>query len=226
MGWNGKRSSKARAEAFASGHKPLARSDHLIVEELGDEVLVYDSNTDTAHCLSPDAARVWRACDGGTSVDDLPPQVGLSAELVESALDELERCELLERRPAPTGHTRRDFGLKIAKVSAAAASVPLIVSVAAPAPAAAVTPAFCFARSSGNCGTNTGCTRDVGCCCCTPPIKPPYPAGEPCAVCGGGNCGTECKSCVPCDQDDVLCPTFCGSTGCHKECSAGDQCRG
>ena len=225
MGWTGKRSSKAHANGLlASGHAPLARSDDLIIEELGDEVLVYDSNTDTAHCLTPDAARVWRHCDGRTPIDGLTAQLGLNAELVQSALGELERCELLEAGPTPTGHTRRDLTVKVAKFGAAAAAVPLIVSVAAPIPAMAVTPAFCFQRSSGNCGTNTGCTKEVGCCCCIPPIKPPYPAGSPCATCGGGNCDSECKTCVPCDQDDELCPTFCGSTGCHVDCSAGDAC--
>ena len=229
MGWKKGKRSVARQDATSLGsHQPLARSEDLIVEELGDEVLVYDSNSDTAHCLSPDAARVWRHCDGGTSIESLTAQVSLSAERVEDALHELERCELLKARPTLTGdgHTRRELGLKVAKVGAAAAAMPLIVSVAAPSPAMAATPAFCAQFSSGNCGSNTGCSKEVGCCCCIPPLHAPYPAGSPCATCGGGNCETQCKTCVPCDQDDELCPTFFNASGTeqHKECSAADAC--
>ena len=94
----------------ASPYKPLARSQNLIIEELGDEVpRLRLSSADTAHCLSPDAATVWRRCDGRTPIDGLTAQIDLSAERVESALAELERCDLLEEQPAPTGHTRRDL---------------------------------------------------------------------------------------------------------------------
>src|SRR5512132_3032263 len=149
---------------------PLKRSQDLIVEELDDEVLVYDSNADRAHCLSPDAARVWRRCDGRTPIDGLAAQIGLSAERVQTAVDELERCELLEEPSTLSGHTRRELTVKLAKVGAAAAAVPLIVSVSAPTPAQAATLAFCATFSSGNCGgTGNGCSGTVGCCCCTPP---------------------------------------------------------
>jgi hypothetical protein len=223
VGWkNGKRSVARQDATSLDSHKPLARSDALIIEELGDEVLVYDSNSDMAHCLSPDAARVWRLCDGQTLIDSLPAQADLSAERVVAALRELERIELLEQGPtlSADGHTRRDFGLRVAKVGVAAAAVPMIVSVAAPAPAMAASIAFCAQFSSGNCGTATGCTKDVGCCCCHTPIKPPYPTGEPCDVFGGGGASGQCKTCVPCDQDDTVCQQF----GHPDDCSAGDAC--
>jgi hypothetical protein len=223
VGWkNGKRSVARQDATSLSSHEPLARSEGLIIEELGDEVLVYDSNSDIAHCLSPDAARVWQHCDGSTSIETLTVQAGLSAERVEDALHELERCDLLEQPPTlgADGHTRRELTMRLAKVSAAAAAMPLIVSVAAPAPAMAASIAFCAQFSSGNCGTATGCTKDVGCCCCHTPIKPPYPTGEPCDIFGGGGASGQCKTCVPCDQDDTVCAQF----GHPDDCSAGDAC--
>lgn len=197
---------------------PLARSEDLIIEELGDEVLVYDSRADKAHCLSPDAARVWSRCDGSTPTDGLVAQLGLEADRVEGALDELERCELLDERPAAVGHTRRELTLKVAKVGAAAATMPLIVSVAAPTPAMAATLAFCQQFSSGNCGGSTGCSSEVGCCCCTPPVgtggRTP---GGACASIAG-----QCKNCVPTDQQNTLCPQF--GHGAGSSCSAtGDD---
>ena len=191
-------------------YRPLARSQDLIVEEVGDEVLVYDSNADTAHCLSPDAASVWRRCDGKTPIDGLTAQVDLSAERVESALSELERCELLEQPATPAGHTRRDLTLKVARISAAAAATPLIISVAAPTPAQAATRAFCAQFSSGNCGMETsgGCSGSVGCCCCTPTLVRqggsfPGPTTSPCNTLE--TTLNQCKTCVPCDDQVLSC---------------------
>src|SRR4051812_49356910 len=62
------RSQYAAAPAAA---KPLGRSEDLIVQEVEDEVLVYDELSNRAHCLSADAARVWRACDGVKSEQEI-----------------------------------------------------------------------------------------------------------------------------------------------------------
>jgi hypothetical protein len=163
------------------GEAPLARSSDLIVEELGDEVLVYDTNNDRAHSLSAEAAKVWRHCNGSTSTEDLSSQVGLGLETVNAALVELSACELLEVKPtiSTAGSTRREATIKFAKLGAAVASAPLIISVAAPPAAFAVTFNQCnaFNTSSNDCGAggpSAGC-KSIGCCCCTP------------ANCGGCN---------------------------------------
>jgi hypothetical protein len=74
------------------------------------------------------------------------------------------------------GLTRREMTLNVAKVGAAAAAAPLIISVVAPSPAEAATPTVeqCRAGFTSGCGS---CTLS-GCCCCGP---------------GGGNT----KDCVP-----------------------------
>jgi hypothetical protein len=142
---------------------PVARNSELAVEELGDEVLVYDLSTDEAHCLGATAARVWRACDGDTTVEALERTLGLTADDVTKALEELERCSLLAAPPA--GITRRELNLKVTKVGAAAAALPFIVSVAVPAIAAATpTVAQCRAGFTSGCGS---CSLK-GCCCCGP----------------------------------------------------------
>jgi hypothetical protein len=228
----------ARQDATSLGsYKPLARSEDLIVEELGDEVLVYDSKTDTAHCLTPDAARVWQGCDGATPIDSLTAQVGLSAERVEIALDELERCDLLAARPTLTGegHTRRELTMRVAQVGAAAAAVPLIISVSAPTPAQAGTILFCQEFSSGNCGGTSGpgggCQGTVGCCCCTPPLHRddetgdfPETGDEPGtgpSPCNRLETGEQCKTCVPCGQQEV-CQDLFGHEG--SGCGGASSC--
>jgi hypothetical protein len=206
----------------AMGEAPLARSSDLIIEELGDELLVYDTNNDRAHSLSPEAARVWHACDGRTTAERLTVQLGLEREVVDQALEELSACELLEVRPmiVADGSTRREVTIKMAKVGAAAAAAPLILSVAAQPAYAAATLNFCIGFSSGNCGGSSGCSKSVGCCCCVPVLHSPYKAGSPCATFDPS--ASQCKTCVPCPGD--ACPMFefpVGS-GTQQKCSAGD----
>ncbi len=43
---------------------PRARKEGLLIQELPEEVLVFDLSTAKAHCLNHTAALVWRRCDG------------------------------------------------------------------------------------------------------------------------------------------------------------------
>jgi hypothetical protein len=158
--------------------KPHARSNELVVEELGDELLVYDLATDEAHSLSDVAARVWRACDGETDPDAIGVALGLDDEAVDDALKQLHYCNLLEDMPADGGITRRGMSLRVMKLGAAAAAAPLIVSIAAPTAAMAVTESTCQALSV----TGHGCgeCHKLGCCCCEPPGTTASSVTKPC----------------------------------------------
>jgi hypothetical protein len=155
--------------------KPRARSEGLVIEQLDDELLVYDRTNDRAHCLSGPAARVWQRCDGRSTIEGLGAALELDAATVDRAAQELRLCGLLEG-DAAGGLTRREMTLNVAKVGAATAAAPLIISVVAPSPAEASTPTVeqCRAGFTSGCGS---CTLS-GCCCCGP---------------GGGNT----KDCVP-----------------------------
>ena len=48
----------------------MARQNGLVVQEMPGEVLVYDLDSNKAHCLNESAATVWRSCDGNNSVAD------------------------------------------------------------------------------------------------------------------------------------------------------------
>ena len=152
----------------AGGRKPLARSEDLIVQEVDGEVLVYDDTWAHAHCLSAEAARIWRACDGTKTVHALSDELGLSEDALVMALAELEAKELLDpgeqTDESAGGATRREFGLRAAKLGAAAATAPMIVSIVAPTPAAAATPteAQCNFFSGSSC---SACDNICGCCC-------------------------------------------------------------
>jgi len=211
VGWNNDKRSVARQDA----DKPLARSDELVVEELGDELLVYDQTTNQAHSLGAAAARVWRACDGKTDVDALGPEMGLDHETVARALIELRDCNLLEGGTVTgSGMTRRDMGVRAAKLGGAVAAVPLIVSLAAPLPAAATTVTIEFCTKGGTsfaCGIDC-MVRNCCCCCQTTSQTPLINVG---VLCGTGG---PTKCCLPTAQCNA---GFFGKTG---HCSDTADC--
>ena len=140
MGWINRKRDVAGASSRLL-NKPKARSDELVVEEVGDELFVYDQANECAHSLSVAAATVWRACDGEMSAKDLGTKLDMDADTVARALAELDDCNLLDNGQPLSGMTRREATLKTAKVGATAASVPLIFSILAPVPAMAATQA-------------------------------------------------------------------------------------
>jgi Coenzyme PQQ synthesis protein D (PqqD) len=132
---------------------PIARTEQLLVEELGEEVIVYDRQRDEIYCLNSLAARVWYCCDGQNSIAEiggiLAAELELavnveanSMDLVSRALQELESFNLVEYivQPVPqSGISRRRMIQKAALVSGFAMGTlfPTIKSIVAPLPAMA-----------------------------------------------------------------------------------------
>ena len=150
---------------------PLARKAGLIIKELDDEVLVYDLESDKAHCLNQTAARVWQHCDGKRTVSQLRRLMEKEAgsfipeELIWLALDQLEQFKLLKApvsRPKNLAGMSRRRLIRTAGI-AAAVSIPVITSIIAPIPAQA---ASCTAPTNRNndcpCNSSTQCAS--GCC--------------------------------------------------------------
>ncbi len=140
------------------GSLPRARKDDLLEETVGEEILIYDQNSHTAHCLSPIAACVWRHCDGERDVTELAQLAGASENLVADALHELREKDLLVADPTLMqstipGESRREAIGRVARYAAAAA-VPLVVSATAATPAMA---------SSGEIA---GCEKKENTTCC------------------------------------------------------------
>lgn len=137
---------------------PKARKDRLIIKELPDETLVYDLDTDKAHCLNETASIVWKNCDGRKTVFEiteclgkahatLPPQ-----NVVWLALEQLESFKLLDQtlKPSPFGGMDRRKVLRT--LGATAIGLPVIVSIIAPI----------AAEAQSGC---TGGNRPTGCPC-------------------------------------------------------------
>jgi hypothetical protein len=112
---------------------PLCRTG-LVVEMVGDEVIVIDQDSGRAHCLTGFAAAIWERCDGTHDVTRLATYSGVDAERVEAALVELDDLGLLEcdAEQSP-GLTRRTVAQRALKVGTGA----LVLSVALPTAASA-----------------------------------------------------------------------------------------
>lgn len=123
------------------GSPPRARQDALLLETLGEELIIYDQCSHTAHCLSPIAARVWRHCDGEHNLSELVEFAGASENLVADALYEMREKNLLDASAALTpnnsGISRREAIVRGARVGGAVVVVPLIASATAATPAMA-----------------------------------------------------------------------------------------
>lgn len=150
---------------------PPARQERLVVQELPDEVLIYDLDSDKAHCLNQTAAFVWKQCDGRTTLSEVRKRFeetfGATADdaIIWLALDQLEKFDLLQERiTRPAGLTRlsrrdvmRSLGL------AAVIMVPLITSISTPTVQAFTSCAkngeSCF--GNGNCCSNN-CEATAG----------------------------------------------------------------
>ena len=145
---------------------PEARKEGLVVQQMTDEVLVYDQKRHRAHCLNQTAALVWKHCDGKKTVaavaEALSRQAGkrVGEEVVRLAVDELAKSQLLEaggarRWRGAEGVSRREM-MKRAGL-AAAVGLPIVTSVIAPKAAQAAT---CRVSGAG-CGTSSQCCSGV-----------------------------------------------------------------
>ena len=151
----------------ARNAKPIARKQGLVIQELPDEVLVYDLDRDRAHCLNNTAAFVWQRCDGKNTTAQIARTLGqqfdcaVDEKIVWLALDQLGRNHLLDLQPPPPpslmGMNRR--AMVRALGLAAIVAVPVVTSIVAPTPAQAVT----CTPLNGACTANAECCVGLTC---------------------------------------------------------------
>ena len=142
--------------------RPLARHDHLVMNQVGDEVLVYDETTHAIPHLNPTSQAVWSLCDGTRT----PASIGqaasaalgaeVSEDVVRLALGQLTGANLLVgATPTEMGQPRSTRRVMLRRMAVAGGvALPALVSISAPAAAAH---ASCHARGET-------CSATVPCC--------------------------------------------------------------
>jgi hypothetical protein len=115
--------------------RPKARSTGIRIEDVDDELLVYDLERNRAHSLNVGAAAVFRLCDGRRSIEEInvaaSEALGVAPDLsmVEQAVRQFERAGLLEVEEEATD--RRALLRRLGW----AAVVPFVASIAIPSAA-------------------------------------------------------------------------------------------
>jgi hypothetical protein len=146
---------------------PRARKEQLVIQELPDEVLVYDLERHKAHCLNETSALVWKHCNGKTTVAEMTRLLEkrlatpIEEDVVLLALNQLRRFRLLEEGSVAIGTmkvSRRDL---VRKYLPAGLALPVILSIAAPAAAQAAS--RCGGAGAPCGGANPPCCPGFGC---------------------------------------------------------------
>jgi hypothetical protein len=141
---------------------PKAKNERLIVREIDGETLVYDRSRAAASCLNAFAARVWRACDGETSVAEIAAALSEDERAVWLALHQLTKAQLLTEAIAfppdmSAARSRREVWARLGLGAAA-----FVTSIVAPMPAQAVSclqnNAFCTPATAASCCSGLVCT--------------------------------------------------------------------
>lgn len=146
----------------------MARQNGIVVQEMPDEVLVYDLDSNKAHCLNQSAALVWKSCDGTNTVGDIVKQFDgkVTEDFVWLAIDQLNENGLLQNEVAPRfqGQSRRQVLKTIGLASMVA--LPVIASLVAPSNALGAVSCTCTTNAScagRACPSTTTCNQSSLC---------------------------------------------------------------
>lgn len=192
---------------------PLPPSKNgLLLTAMPGELLIYDREHGTAHCLNDLAGQIFKACrdrlNRAEAVASIAQQAGVddcrARDLLEVGLRELTVAGLLAGPPG-AGLSRRDF---LGRWGTLAAVLPAVVSLAAPAATVAAS-GCCLDAGSTSPGSCEGVGGPTDCSC---RCGPGQDCSDPARLCvrrqvlaPGGDCFTEFLSntCV-----DTLAPNI------------------
>lgn len=131
--------------------KPIGLRNNILVQEMDKELLLYDLNRDKVFCLNETSMTIWNLCDGENSVEDIRRKVSvqlktsINEEFIWLALEKFKGEQLLGNHQEIEidfkGLSRREVIKKVG--FATAISLPLIMTITSPMPAAAQSQAVC-----------------------------------------------------------------------------------
>jgi hypothetical protein len=142
---------------------PRARTEDVLVEAVGDELVIYDRQRHVAHRLNATAALVWRLADGGTPPERMASVLAAELhpladeDLVRLTLDRLAHARLLDGQPEPSADqvrlSRRTVVRKVGVVGVLSLLLPAVTTLVTPTPLQANSPVTCDDASSDLSGT-------------------------------------------------------------------------
>lgn len=109
--------------------------ENLLVQDLNGEVMIYNLNTNKSYCLNSTAGKVFNACNGSDTIEDLKLKTGFSDEIIYLSLDEIKKNDLIESDYSSpfAGLNRREAIKRVGLTSIIA--LPVIAALVAPSAA-------------------------------------------------------------------------------------------
>lgn len=142
---------------------PVARTEDIVIQQSGKEILVYDLKTHKTYCLNETSSIIFQACSRNASFEELKRKHKFSENIIFLALDEFRRENLLaenQQYNSPfSGMSRREAIRKVGFASAAA--LPVIAFLVAPT--AVMSASACRCVGPGNCLTQSACPNTMNC---------------------------------------------------------------
>lgn len=150
-------------------YKPEFRKEGLVRTNVGNEIVIYDEERESAHVFDGKAAVVWRHCEGELTVDELAQLLAEEKSLPHeealqftvASISDFWQAGLLKEKPSE-GHDRREF----LELAGRVAAFSVVASVLVPRPASAMSivgPACCTTFATA---AFVGFCNNVDGCCC------------------------------------------------------------
>lgn len=212
---------------------PQSRNENIVVQNLENEILIYDLLINKAFCLNQTSAIVYQNCDGITTCDELKSKYKLTDDLIFLTLDKLREQNLLDEKEkfvSPHADVSRREAIRRAGLASLAA-LPVISVLLAPQ---AVNAASAFAPGSRTlrqtCSISRNCASSAPNCtntplnsgqriCCVGTVSY-YDTGGVVNSCSGGSCSAQTFEC----QSNA--GSFCCSGSATPSCTGNDcACR-
>ena len=159
-----------------SEFKPLARKADIVVQDLRDEILIYDLVTNKALALNKTSSIVWQYCDGTKTIKELADLLSIkfktiiTNDFVWMSIEQLKKENLIEigslQYTPFEGLSRREMVRKVGLTSLIA--LPIISSLIVPTAVNAASGCFPLTNNANEnpngcaCDTNSDCTST---CC-------------------------------------------------------------
>jgi hypothetical protein len=157
---------------------PNANNLHLVTQDLGSELLIYNTVSNKAYSLNETAKTVFIHCDGKHSFDYLKQKYRYTDDLLHLTLDELQRKDLIDYKNNHFGNlSRREIVKRVGLTSLIA--LPVVTGLLAPLSAQAASQASNIAacqpcQNNAQCASGSCVTDSNGNNVCTDAAR-----GEP-----------------------------------------------
>ncbi|MGI8468987.1 MAG: PqqD family protein [Pyrinomonadaceae bacterium] len=212
----------------------MSRKSDIVVQVLGNEILIYDLTENKAFSLNETSMMIWQLCDGNKTISDIARNLSgkfdspITEDFVWLALEQFKKDNLLENASEVStdfgGLSRREVIRKVGFASLVA--LPVVASLVAPTAIHAQSAAAgCFGNNNLNQSAN-GCTcnsaSDCKSTCCG--------SGLVCvttkSVANGGACNAACECAGGCCAGGTCftAKAFPAGTACASTCQCVNSC--